>query len=66
MRYEELATRFGNAILALAEKPENLFNMESYLSEHFKDWLRRDASSPDGLVEELELFAGFTWEEAEG
>lgn len=65
MRYEELATRFGNAILALAEKTDNLCNLECYLSEHFKEWLRKDASSPEGLVEELELFAGFTYEEVE-
>lgn len=64
MRYEELATRLGDAILALAENSDALCNFESYLSYNFAQWLRKDASSVEGLVEEFEGFARM-WQQME-
>ena len=45
------------AIKDLASKPENLENLNSYLSFHFSEWLETWASTPEGLAEELKMFA---------
>ena len=54
---EEQATQFCEAIRALANKPENLENLESYLSRHFLEWISKWANSPAGLAEEMKEFA---------
>ena len=56
-KYEEQATQFCEAIRALANKPENLENLESYLSRHFSEWISKWANSPASLAEEMKMFA---------
>ena len=48
---------FIQAIKDLASKPENLENLNSYLSFHFSTWLEKWASTPEGLAEELKMFS---------
>ena len=45
------------AIKALASKPENLENLNSYLSFHFSEWLEKWGNNPEGLAEEMKMFA---------
>ena len=54
---EELATMFVESIKKIASKPENLNNLESYLSHHFDVWMEKFANNPKGLVSELKQFA---------
>lgn len=54
---EEYARQFCKAIKTLAEKPANLDNLESYLSKHFNEWLRKFASTPENMVAEMKSFA---------
>lgn len=58
MKYEKIADRFVDAIMELAEKPENLITLGAYLSLHFGEWMHDHANTPDALTEELEYFAG--------
>ena len=48
---------FTQAIKELANKPENLENLNSYLCHHFPKWLEKWANTPEGLAEELKAFA---------
>lgn len=57
MSYESLAKQFCDAIKTLAEKPDNLFNFECYLSHHFSVWMDKCASTPEGLTSEMKYFA---------
>jgi hypothetical protein len=57
MNYSEYAKIFTDAIRKLAEKPENLENLEYYLSNHFGIWLHEYASNPENLAYELKHFA---------
>jgi hypothetical protein len=57
MKYEKEATLFIEVIKTLSQKQENLENLESYLSRHFKTWLKRYANTPDGIIYELKAFA---------
>ena len=45
------------AIRELASNPDNLNNLESYLSYNFEAWLKKYASTPEGLAQELRQFA---------
>lgn len=54
---ERPAQQFIEAIQTIASKPENLNNLQCYLSRHFDEWLRRYASTPETLVCELRKFA---------
>ena len=56
-KYEKQAAEFCEAIRTLANKPENLENLESYLSQHFSEWISKWANSPAGLAEEMKEFA---------
>ena len=56
-KYEEQATQFCEAIRTLANKPENLDNLESYLTYNFDKWLTTWANSPVSLAEEMKEFA---------
>ena len=51
------AEDFVNAIKTIANKPENLDNLESYLSYHFAVWLERYANTPDNIAAEMREFA---------
>ena len=54
---EELAEKFINAIKEIASKPDNLDNLECYLSHHFDVWMEKFANSPEGLTSEVKHFA---------
>ena len=56
-KYEKQAAEFCEAIRTLANKPENLENLESYLSRHFSEWISKWANSPASLAAEMKEFA---------
>lgn len=56
-RKEQEAKQFCKAIKTIAEKPENLENLELYLSIHFATWLEKFANSPESITAELKAFA---------
>lgn len=51
------AAQFCEAIRTLASKPDNLDNLENYLSHHFPVWLEKYANTPEGLTAEMREFA---------
>ena len=57
MRYKQLASEFINAIKTIAEKQKHLDNLESYLSNHFSEWLEKYANTPEGITSELKEFS---------
>ena len=57
MKYEKEAEIFVNAIRKLSINPENMKNLESYLSRHFKAWLEKYADTPEGIAGEMKMFA---------
>ena len=56
-RASKAAADFVAAIKLIAAKPDNLDNLESYLSCHFEKWLEIWANSPEGLAAEMKEFA---------
>lgn len=56
-RMEKVAEQFVNAIKTIAEKPENLDNLQWYLSHHFETWVKKYANTPEGLTAEMVEFA---------
>ena len=56
-KYTIEAAQFCNAIRELANKPENLQNLESYLEWHFDKWLEKFASTPECMAAEMSNFA---------
>lgn len=56
-RNEKAARDFCEAIRALASKPENLENLESYLTCHFDKWLEMWANTPETMAAEMKEFA---------
>ena len=56
-KHEQTAKLFCNALRAIAGKPENLDNLESYLSYHFAEWLNKYANTPENITAELKSFA---------
>ena len=56
-KYAELAAQFTKAIKTISEKPENLDNLECYLSHHFGSWLEKYANTPETLTAEMVEFA---------
>ena len=59
-KYERVAAQFVEHIKTIAAKPENLDNLESYLSYHFAEWLQKYANTPETLVCEMREFANMT------
>ena len=57
MKYERVAAQFVEHIKTIAAKPENLDNLEIYLSYHFAEWLQKYANTPEMLVCEMREFA---------
>lgn len=55
--YGEQATQFCEAIRTLANKPENLNNLESYLTCNFDKWLEKWATALENIVAEMKAFA---------
>ena len=56
-KYTIEAAQFCDAIRELANKPENLQNLESYLGYHFDKWLEKYASTPEDMTAEMSSFA---------
>lgn len=56
-RVAQAAAGFVEAIKLIATKPDNLDNLESYLSHHFPEWVSRWANSPEDLAAEMQKFA---------
>lgn len=54
---EKQATQFCEAIRTLANKPENLNNLESYLTYNFDKWIKIWANSPENIAAEMKSFA---------
>lgn len=54
---ERAASVFCDAIRTIASKPENLENLEYYLSRHFVEWLKRYANTPEDISSEMREFA---------
>ena len=54
---EKAARVFCDAIRVFAKKPENLENLESYLSHHFDTWLEKYAYDPENLSCEMREFS---------
>ena len=53
----EHAKIFIEAIKTIAEKPQNLDNLEGYLTWHFPEWIEKHANTPEKLASELYFFA---------
>ena len=56
-KHEQTAKEFCEALKTIAGKPENLENLELYLSIHFQKWLERYANDPENITAELKQFA---------
>ena len=56
-KHEQTAKQFCEALQAIAGKPENLENLESYLSYHFAEWMNKYANTPENITAELKRFA---------
>ena len=51
------AADFVGAIKLIATKPDNLDNLQCYLAQHFPEWLKKYANSPEDIAAELREFA---------
>ena len=56
-KYAELAAQFVQAVKTISGKPENLDNLECYLSHCFGKWLEKYANKPETLTAEMIEFA---------
>ena len=56
-KHEQTAKQFCEALQTIAGKPQNLENLEHYLSIHFSEWLSKFANTPEGITAELKAFA---------
>lgn len=56
-KHENVARQFVGAIKAISAKPDNLDNLECYLTHHFEEWLKLYACTPKDLTAELRAFA---------
>ena len=57
MKNEKAARIFVEAIRQIANKPENLNNLELYLSQHFDKWLEAWGNTPENMAAEMKCFA---------
>lgn len=57
MKYSSLAEQFIDALVILADNPQNLDNFELYLSYHFAEWLEKFANTPEGITSEIKSFS---------
>ena len=57
MENKQAAEIFCNAIRTLTNKPDNIGNLESYLSYHFDVWMEKFAHDPESIAEEMHQFA---------
>ena len=54
---KQAAADFVESIKLIATKPDNLDNLESYLSRHFSEWISKWANTPEDLAAEMKMFA---------
>ena len=54
---KQAAADFVEAIKLIATEPDNLDNLESYLSRHFSEWISKWANTPEDLAAEMKMFA---------
>ena len=59
-RQAKAANDFVEAIKTIANKPENLDNLEHYLSLHFAEWIEKFTTTPDEIACEMKCFAEMT------
>lgn len=57
MDYKECTKMFCDAIRTMANKPQNIDNLENYLARHFVVWHKVYASDPEQLAMEMKTFA---------
>ena len=57
MSNTECAKVFIEAIKTIAEKSENIDNLQCYLENHFDVWMEKCAHTPEGLAYEMKSFA---------
>ena len=55
--YEKAAKTFCKAIADIANKPDNLDNLENYLTAHFAIWLEKWGNTPENIADDLKHFA---------
>ena len=55
--YEKEAAQFCEYIRTLASKPDNLDNLQSYLSVHCGEWLKTYAYDPQNMAAEMREFS---------
>lgn len=56
-KYEKEAAIFCAAVKEFSNKPENLENLENYLSQHFGEWLEKYANTPERITVEMHELA---------
>ena len=56
-KYKKEAAQFCEYVRELAGKPDNLDNLQSYLSAHFGEWLAKWANTPQDIAAEMREFA---------
>jgi len=56
-KHEEAAKVFCDAIRTIATKPDNINNLECYLSQCFSAWLEKYANTPNTIAAEMREFA---------
>ena len=56
-KYTKEAAQFCEYIRTIVSKPDNLDNLESYLSFSFGDWLKKYANNPANMAAEMREFA---------
>ena len=56
-KYTEEANKFCRAIERLSARPANMDNLECYLQQHFAEWLKCYADTPEDMAAEITAFA---------
>ena len=57
MNNKEMIDNLIAAIKSFTENPDNLENFESYINRHSDIWFEKYASTPEGLISEMKMFA---------
>ena len=55
--FHKEAHKFCEAIKKLAADEYAMDNLESYLGQHFPEWLAKFANTPTAITGELEMFS---------
>ena len=56
--WEAEAHAFIESIKSIAASEDSCERLEAYLSHHFDKWLEKFASTPEGIVSEMDSFVG--------